>query len=259
MKYGLLLSQKKGVLDMIEGFGGALDPSQFQWIDVDIPNPPILDTIRPVWGGTIDGLVYRGSPYRLLFDARPNRRWSLGVCPGEDSQHEEWHFSNWKDVIGVGVVTWLTFLQREVDTPDVWAEVGKERRLAQSSMNINADEPLTPDEQLKFASAIDEILEHLRRLPAYADAAENVRKKIEQQAGDIKALAKQIKRGAIVWTLIGAILSWAMVIPLPQEAVRELLWKTSNEIQPIIEPAPLLDGRAQSPKIVLSPPEIPAE
>jgi hypothetical protein len=123
-EFRLLKSQKNEVFELIKASG--LDPFNFKWGAEDslLPDGPIVDR-----------LIYINSPYFYQFDVHKGSHYSF-FSPGHQKNVEHGYPGSWAGQI-VYFKNWLSYLKREIEQPDFWAEI--ERFRPSSEWEIRAD------------------------------------------------------------------------------------------------------------------------
>lgn len=140
----LLKSQKNDILILIKEAG--LAPSEFDWEDIEsVDDPGSLRTHQ------FNQLVHRPSGYAALFGTD-----YLAFSPGQETQNETEYKLNWVGKY-LSVKRWLSYLRRELETPDLWASVAQEAELLSLEPADATNSPFTDEEMAQIKRAIEEI------------------------------------------------------------------------------------------------------
>lgn len=136
-EYTLLKSQKNEVFEIIQEQG--LEPANFSWItgEYRIPSEHILtrDLIHCVY--EVPKLIYqKNSQFYFQFELR-NGRLHCTFSPSKDTPITKKLTRSWEEQKRY-VKLWANCLKKEIEAPDLWAEIEKYRTTL----------PLLPGEQL---------------------------------------------------------------------------------------------------------------
>ena len=110
MELLLLKSQKNEVFKLITEF--KLDPFNFNWVTV-----PSQRTN----GLIISKLEYLNSNFYFLFDFQIDKHFSI-FSPGKEQRIEYQNPGSWRIQLEY-FISWLKYLEREIDQPDLWARL----------------------------------------------------------------------------------------------------------------------------------------
>jgi len=202
-------AEKNDVLRLIEQF--RFDPSEFAWTDLDI----VENQYRRDIPARISGVVHkptqffvRFGPIYVTFSPGPHFR-----VENEEHQHV------WAVKLRLARV-WLTELRKEVDTPDLWANIGQEKALSTAAASDVDNRPFTASEQSLIATELDEIKAYLLEGQQFAaDQAET----IEREFAYLKESAKRLGRKDWLNILLGGLFGLAVTLALDPEKARGLL------------------------------------
>jgi hypothetical protein len=104
-------------------------------------------------------LFHKPSHSYFLFDNSVGF-YSLGT-PGDEKQFEYENSENWGQQL-LDVVGWLSYVKRETEQPDFWAEVSKEAQILESAASSNtSNAQFTADEKKYILNGLDEIRQYL--------------------------------------------------------------------------------------------------
>jgi hypothetical protein len=133
----------------------------------------------------------------------------------------DWPFEaySWEAVI-TRIRSWLGEVRRDIETPDLWAELQRETALlGANSVDVTENTRFTSDEQEEIALRLQEFSEFARRTYSLSEA--------QMQALDAKLdyLVDAARRlGRIDWrtALAGVILIYVLTAALPPESARDI-------------------------------------
>lgn len=141
----------------------------------------------------------------------------------------DWPFEaySWQYMIP-RISRWLEEVKRDLETPDLWAELRREAELLGANFDgVTENTPFTPDEQKVIAGRLQELAEHTRHTYSLSEAQMRV------LDGKLDYLVKAAGRlGRIDWRNVfaGAIVSFILTEALPPEAVRDMILVLSQTI-----------------------------
>lgn len=143
----LMQSQKNEVLTLIKAAG--FEPTEFNWED---------------WKSSdaqFSKLIHTPSHSYLSFGYNQQYLFTLEYSPGAAKREESRVIASWPETKQV-VANWLSYLRREVDSPDFWEIVEQEKTLLRSAPASDEDNaPFTPEEKLKVLAGLKEIEQYL--------------------------------------------------------------------------------------------------
>ena len=119
----ILNSQKNEVLLTIQDIG--LDPSEFQWATWSSNQTKYL---------MVSTVIHELTEYYFMFDFKDRKQFAE-FSPGTEAQVEYDYPGSWT-FQSVAVRKWLTSLKREIETPDLWAAIGEEKKLAEAASSF---------------------------------------------------------------------------------------------------------------------------
>ena len=142
------------------------------------------------------------------------------------------------------VRSWAKDVKEDVDTPDLWAELQRERELLTGARYKDVENtPFTSDEQAEIAEHLRQTKEYVARTYSLSDAQ---MRHLEAQLDNIAAAAGRVGRKD--WTLLvcGALLGTFVAGILPPEAVQDILRMTLDGLGYLLGPG---DGPPQLPPV----------
>lgn len=221
----IMKSQKNQIFEQIKHT--KLNPSEFEWIECDSDMVP---------GLRVSKLIHRPTDSYCMFDFSGTSRWTA-YSPGDESAIERKESHYWFDQSG-HVVTWLVSLSREFKSPDLWATISQETKLAEvaSSSNIT-NEPFSSKEQSYILTQLHEVKEYLITTQKHAKEQEEfVTKRFDYLEGATKRLGRQ----DWLTMVIGVLLTIVIRIGLDANVARELFQLVANSLSRLWGGTPLL-------------------
>jgi hypothetical protein len=128
---------------------------------------------------------------------------------------------SWQAMIG-RLSSWLEEVKRDLETPDLWAELQREAELlGAGSDEIAENTPFTPDEQKEIAGRLQERAEYVRRTYSLSEPQMRL---LNAKLDYLVSAAGRL--GRIDWrnAFAGAILSFILGATLPPESLRHIFW-----------------------------------
>jgi hypothetical protein len=193
--------ERNAVLAAIQAIG--LDPREF---DLDESNPTEVKIThhRSDWS-----FVVRGGPGRYA------GRYT--IAEGLDRPYEIFSWDNFLPRID----DWLQSLKRDLDTPDLWAELRREAEwLRAGSDRVVENTLFTPEEQHHIARRLDNLANELNHtLSLSADQMQVLQK-------NIKYLVESSRRlGRKDWlnNFVGVMLGFMIGVVIPSESAHSIL------------------------------------
>jgi hypothetical protein len=232
----LTRTQRNAVLALIVDAG--LDPAGFRW---DETNSSVPHGHR----FTVQRLVHRPTGYWFQFDVDTRGSLIAEFVPGNKGSRKLEDAGSWQYVLGYAT-EWTRRIREEHETPDLWAEVARQRELI-------GQEPL---ENTDFEPAEKErIVEHLTEAKAYARANLGLDPgqldRIEAQLDYLIDYSKRARR--IDWrnAFLGSFVSLALQAVVPVGPIQQLLTFVLRGLSGLF-------GGPRNPKLPGGPPTIGA-
>jgi hypothetical protein len=126
---------------------------------------------------------------------------------------------NWQTIPSC-VSSWLEDVKRDLETPDLWAEIQRGAQLfITTSDDVAENAPFTPGEQTEIAERLQELVEQVKRTHSLSAA------QMQVLDGKLNYLVKATGRlGRIDWlnACAGALLGYMLAVSLPPEAARDM-------------------------------------
>ena len=229
VSYRLLKSQQNEILILIKEAG--LDPFEFQWEEFQEPRLHPLDKISPCF----HRLIHKPSGFAALFEDQ-----HLRYSPALDSTNAVEYTVNWAEMYLVAK-RWLTYLKRELETPDLWASLSQEQEMLGVEPAEAVNTPFNAKERIQVKLAIEEIRIYIASTYSLADEPlAKVNRKLDY------LIDASTRLGRIDWKnlFVGALISLAVQHLTPSSpGLRELLgtaWHLLRHVLGSVISPPLL-------------------
>jgi hypothetical protein len=201
--------QKNAVLEAIQKF--QFDPAEFDWAEV----------VSEEWAATskfhymASNLVHRGTGYYITFGGVSQ------ICsPGHGRKVESERHSNiWENQMR-RLEEWLYRLRKEVDAPDLWAAVGKERELSEAASSHLENKPFTVAEKSEIAAKLGELKHYLLSGQQFQIAQT---KYIDEQFRYLRESSERLGRKDWLNIAFSTLINLAVTLALPPERATGLL------------------------------------
>jgi hypothetical protein len=156
-------------------------------------------------------------------EVRIKHKWSdssfiVGGDPGHyvghyvvgDSSNWPYEVYSWESVMP-RVSNWLEQVKRDLETPDLWAELQREAELLGGASNeANENTPFTPEEQKEIAARLQELAEYARRTYSLSGPEMQIlNAKIDYLVGAAGRLGRIDWRNVFAGVILGFILTAA--------------------------------------------------
>ena len=199
-----------------------LDPAEFEWTEVRIHGT--------AEEAIVSSLVHTPTGYQITFDMRYGQDW-VTYSPGQQSpQDNEFCKAGWVEVHH-NAKQWAGYLKRELDTPDLWAVIERQRQLAESAVAVGIpNTPFTEHEQQFISTQLDEIK---AQLTANHQLEQDHVKQIEDGFEFLKEESKKQGRKSWLLMVLGTVASFALSQVKP-EAAKDLLGKVIEAFAPLV-------------------------
>ena len=212
----LLKSQKNEVFRILQEIG--LDPANFEWgEEISIDGDSVISKL-----GCYD------EDFLITFDFYSysgEENYYLTFRPGEDRAIQEEQIDDWKLALRY-VYIWAACVKREIDAPDLWAEIGKYKNSISLAIPEDVSENPIP------AFEVEEIEDRLSKLSdtiiARFDLQEDESKFVRQKLNYLSESAKKQPRRDWQLMLIGSLVSIAFNLALDSEKAK-LLWQLAKD------------------------------
>jgi hypothetical protein len=163
-----------------------------------------------------------GAAFAFDLDAEYGHHYAM-FRPGRQGPPEGINAGDWPTELGY-VRDWLQLVKAEHETPDLWAEVGKERELAGATgpgMGAAGETLFTPEERQVIAVQLREIKELIVGAAALnAAQIEELDERIEYVAAASHRLARRDWAGIFLSTIFSFAIEHSLGSPLVAEVLR---------------------------------------
>jgi hypothetical protein len=212
----LLRSQENNVFAAIQAAG--LNPEEFEWT-TDYSNFAHGDAA----GMRVPVLQHKPSNAFFIFDWSVNRTPEQHVAfytPGLDQPHDTRHAGNWESQLGY-VRSWLEYLRREWEAPDLWAELASGRELGSVvSDAVTDNSPFNPQERAEISQKLEEVKRYVRQTYELNEAQyDAIDARLDYLVDAAARLGRVDWRNAFVGAFLGAVVQAV----LPPEPVRDVV------------------------------------
>lgn len=223
--YTLLKSQKNEVLKIIQKSG--LEPANFLWVigKYIVPSDDILTR------GLIDNeyevpkLIYKYSQFHFQFEML-NGRHHCTFSPGREKPFEIQSPGSWLYLTN-HIEEWLHYLKREIEAPDLWAEMEKYRISVSLALPEQVrNEPIPAYEAEEIANKLQELADKIdEQFDLDTEQNQFVRSKLDYLANAAK------RQPSMDWvhTSIGVYVTIAMSLTLAPDKAGEL-WQLMKSL-----------------------------
>lgn len=218
IKY-LLKSQANQLFEAIKESG--LEPTDFDW----------EYRLGHAYMQPAPTLVHKSSGYYFNFDNLTDfhSKWS----PGEQTRVDSSYSNNWEHQLG-WFEDWLTYVQKETESPDLWSAVSKEAEVLETAASSDtSNEPFTAAEKTYIVQGVNEIKQYL--LTAHKLDPELVESRLNYLIESSERVGRKDWINLLVSVMVGIVISAS----LPPEATRELFRFVGTVLRQIIN-QPLL-------------------
>ncbi len=194
--------KKNQIIEAIQETG--LDPRDFDLEDGDVEV-----RIKRKWSKSC--FIIGGDPTRYVGHSV--------VGDGPDWTFQEY---SWQSLIR-RISRWLGDVKRDLETPDLWAELQREAELLGANFDdVTGNTPFTPDEQNEIAGRLRGWAADARRTYSLSEAQNRVLKaKLDYLVNAAGRLGRTDWRNAFV----GAILGYVLTAALPPDSARDMLFR----------------------------------
>jgi hypothetical protein len=188
---------------------GGLDPGEFEFD----------------FGDTETHIAHRWSASHFTLRG-PWGDWDGSYVVGEAAP---WPYQEviWPKVVE-RVEQWAAKVKTDLETPDLWAELQREREILSWAPDEAENTPFTPDEQAEIIKHLDELKEYVKNTHSLAQD------QIVALEEGFKELATATTRlGRNDWRLMffGVVLTFIAAGVLPPDAVHGFLWMALHGLQ----------------------------
>ena len=204
-----LKSQRNKIFETIQLSG--FNPAEFEWDDVaSSTNTPKTKVPK---------LTHKPSGYYCVLNTNDGKIFHLVFAPGFDDKTGFIYVTSFNDMLK-GLKTWIVYMKREFEAPDLWSAIHEERKFAETaSADEGSNEPFSQEEQKYISAQLTEMLEYLKKTQNLTgEKFEFVKKRLSYLEESAK------RQGRRDWThlVIGVLFTIVLELGLPGETAREL-------------------------------------
>jgi len=202
IKY-LLPSQANQLLEGLES--EKWNPADFKWDETPSTNYSHETASR---------IVHLSSGYYFIFDNVGNAflsEWS----PGRETAITKIQSAAWDQQLK-HFKEWLSYLRREVESPDLWSAISHETEIIEAAASDESNAPFSREEKEYVLAGLSEIKQYL--LTAHKLDPELVEARLNYLIEAAERVGKKDWINLLLSVLVGIVIQAAM----PPEAIREL-------------------------------------
>jgi hypothetical protein len=146
--------------------------------------------------------------------------------------------SGWQSLLA-RVSGWLQEVKRDLDTPDLWAELQRETQLlGAGSSVVTENTPFTPDEQREIAGRLDEAAKHVSETNLLSMAKMQV---LQEKIDYLITASSRFGRKDWLIVFMGVILPFILSAALPPESARTIFTTFIRSIGLLYPELPLIE------------------
>lgn len=202
-KYLILQSQKNSILESIVNLG--LNASDFEWREQESNYTKAIISV----------LIHRPTNYYFSFEIQQGKHFAE-FSPGETLAIERSFTGSWSYQWAY-LDSWLIFLKRELESPDLWSAIAQESELINATNEEDDNSPFNKEERKYIISGIDEIRQYLVKV--HKINAEIIEPRLKYLEDASERLGRKDWKNILLSVIIGIILN-STVTP---ESSREIL------------------------------------
>lgn len=199
----LLKSQSNQLIEEIKSAGW--NPSEFKWEDTSSLN--YEDEL-------VSQLIHSQSDYYFVFDNVYGQFLSIW-SPANQTQQGMANSVEWRFQLDY-FKAWLSYLRREVESPDLWSAISQETELVEAASSDESNTPFNAQEKDYILSGINEIKQYL--LTAHKLDPQLVESRLKYLAEASDRVGRKDWINLLLSVLVGIVVQAA----LPPESIREL-------------------------------------
>jgi hypothetical protein len=191
--------KRNRIVEAIQTVG--LDPRQF-----DLEDDDGQVRIKHKWSPSCFFIRSNGMHYDVSYVVGDGIEWPVSAY-------------SWQ-TIPTRICSWLEEVKRDLETPDLWAEIQREvRLLGTASDDVTENTPFTPDEQSEIAARLQALAEHAQQ--TYSLSATQMRA-LDVKLDYLVNAARRLGRKDWLNVCAGAILGYILSASLPPEVARDM-------------------------------------
>ena len=210
----LLTSQKDQLFDIISE--NELSPSQFELREIQSGISS---------GQRATGIYFKNSAFYFIFETGPSTidKHYARYCPGKDSFIKVDYPGDWDLQLNI-FKHWVSYLQREISTPDKWSRLNKELSYLDLNYAFDSDK-FTVSEFQVLSVKIHILQDRIKEIDLTHDQTEIINRKLDFLLEKAKDLSKFDWKSLF----IGTLLNIPIQLGVSEEKIRSL-WSLIKEI-----------------------------
>jgi hypothetical protein len=173
----------------------------------------------------VSKLVHSKTKYFFRFDLTKGKHYCV-FSPGE-TKHTDTQFPGSWDLQIDYFKDWLSYLKREISSPDLWSKIDKENILAKGVTESEDNLPFTSMEFEKIQVSLNEIKEYILKTQSLS---QNDVKFLETRISYLEESSKRLGRKDWISILIGVLANIIIGLALAPETAKELFKITSDAL-----------------------------
>ncbi|MDF0675682.1 MAG: hypothetical protein P0120_15280 [Nitrospira sp.] len=162
-------------------------------------------------------LRHRSTDYFFIIEINYSGEYSASFSPGENIIKEVRPSLNWMGV-EIHFTRWMDNLKEEIEALDLWAAISSDTQLIKSASDQD-NRPFTPDEQIQFKKALNEIKAYLIKSHSLTGARLET---IEGRLSYLEEAVTRMGRKDAIHIAIGVLANIATGLALDASSTREL-------------------------------------
>jgi hypothetical protein len=123
---------------------------------------------------------------------------------------------------------WAAQVKRDLETPDLWAQLQREREILSQPPDEAENTPFTPDEQAEIVKHLDQIKEYVKNTHSLSQEQMVA---LEKGFEELKTATRRLGRNDWRLMFLGLVLTFIGTGILPPDAVHGFLWMALHGLQ----------------------------
>ena len=171
----------------------------------------------------VSKLIHTNTNYFFKFDFNQGSHYCV-FSPGETKQTDTQFPGDWNLQLSY-FKNWLTYLKREIVSPDLWSQIDKENILAKGVTEYEDNLLFTQSEYEKIRISLNELKEFIITTQ---NLSQNDLKYLETRMNYLEESSKRLGRKDWISILIGVLTNIIIGLALAPETAKELFKITSD-------------------------------
>ena len=187
------------------------DASQFEWSEVKSPNYKDKYSAK---------LTHKGSGYYFIFDIHDTFKFKFS--PGNQTLEYNWSGlgATWNYLMTY-VISWLNYLSREVNAPDLWSELPSDSKLIESTSEETDNTKFNTEEKKAIKKGLEEIKQYL--LTAHKLDPELIEGQLKYLVDSSERLGRKDWKNALIAVIFSIIIQGGIAGHSAQE-IFQFVW-----------------------------------